>query len=250
MSRIIKIYGERNTNTNYLSKLVKLNLNATELPGIVPPALMRLQHKVPLFEHIRDLYFTVTYSRNLGWKHMVVKSEEDLAKYKKNDSNLVFLTITKNPYPWLLSLYRRPYHCKDRDSEMSFVNFLRAGWTTLRRENAPHTLNNPIELWNLKNKSYLSLNKDRTLNLTSEALLDNPDGIIQQISYRFGIEKLNEQFVNFDSSTKDQSKNTEYYRKYYLTEVWRKDLSSEAVQIINQSLDRTLMKVYGYKMLD
>ena len=37
MVKKIKVYGERNTNTNFLEQLIRLNLDVTQMPGVVPP---------------------------------------------------------------------------------------------------------------------------------------------------------------------------------------------------------------------
>lgn len=41
---VLKLYGERNTGTNYLTKLIDLNLDIEQLHGVVPSYIMRLQH--------------------------------------------------------------------------------------------------------------------------------------------------------------------------------------------------------------
>lgn len=61
MSKRVKIYGERNTNTNYLSQLIGLNLKAEEIPGVVPARIMALQRRLPGNELVRDLYFFFNY---------------------------------------------------------------------------------------------------------------------------------------------------------------------------------------------
>lgn len=94
MTKLIKIYGERNTNTNYMSKLIQINLNANELAGVVTPTIMMLQNLLPGKELVRDMYFYLTYRKNLGWKHTCVKPKNELYKYQLVNSNLVFLTIT------------------------------------------------------------------------------------------------------------------------------------------------------------
>ena len=78
--RRIKIYGERNTNTKFMRKLIDLNLDVEQLPGVVPPALRRALRLVPrrANELIRDLYFVLTFRQNLGWKHSLVRSPADL----------------------------------------------------------------------------------------------------------------------------------------------------------------------------
>ena len=54
MSRLIKIYGERNTNTNYLEKLIHLNLDAQQLPGVAPRYVKTIQKILPGKEWLRD----------------------------------------------------------------------------------------------------------------------------------------------------------------------------------------------------
>ena len=38
-------------------------------------------------------------------------------------------------------------------------------------------------------------------------------------------------------------------REYYLSEKWRRNLSGEAISIINESVDRNLMNHFGYDVL-
>src|SRR3990172_11475666 len=108
---IIKIYGERNTGTNYLDGLIQLNLNTELLRGVVPWYIEKLFNGS---EIAKDMYFKITYRENLGWKHSLVPSPEIIAKMHLQTKNLIILTITKNPYSWLLSLYRNPYHSKSK----------------------------------------------------------------------------------------------------------------------------------------
>jgi len=248
MSKLIKVYGERNTNTNYLSKLMELNLHMIEVPGIVPPVILKMQTILPSRELVRDIYFRLTYRKNLGWKHTSVKPQEELRKYKLVDSNIVFLTITKNPYSWLLSLYRNPYH-QYYDEKPSFESFLRNQWKTIGRDNIQGNLPSPIELWNIKNRSYLYLDVEKTLNITTESIFQDAGKIIQNISERFSIERKSAEFINYERSTKDKSKDSEYYRDYYLSEKWQENLSKEAIEIINDSVDKDLMTHFGYNVL-
>lgn len=151
MSKLIKIYGERNTNTNYLSKLIKLNLSVQEVAGTVPPTVMKLQNILPGNELVRDIYFYLTFGSNLGWKHTRVKPLEILKKYSMVKRGLGLVTITKNPYSWLMSLYRRPYH-QYYHEKPDFETFLQLPWTATGRDNTERVLKNPIE--NMEYKKY------------------------------------------------------------------------------------------------
>ena len=249
MNKLIKIYGERNTNTNYMSKLIKLNLDAHEIPGIVPDTIMKLQKRLPGNELVKDIYFYLTYGKNLGWKHTQVKSIEVLKSYAVlKNYNVAFITITKNPYSWLLSLYRRPYH-QYYTEKLDFETFLQRPWETIGRDNVKVSLKSPIELWNIKNLSYLHLKELNGLNIKTESIFEHPGNIIEQISHHFSIKKLSDKFINYDRSTKDESKDSKYYRDYYLNETWRNKISSEAIAIINGTIDKKLMSHFNYNLL-
>ncbi|ALS99249.1 hypothetical protein [Lacimicrobium alkaliphilum] len=248
MTKLIKIYGERNTNTNYMSRLIQLNLNIEEIPGVAPPYIRKLQRALPGKECVRDMYFYLTYRKNLGWKHTCAKTEDELRKYKVVNTDLVFLTITKNPYSWLLSLYRKPYH-QYYAKKQTFESFLQHQWRTIGRDNIKTDLKNPIELWNIKNKSYLRLNNDNTVRTKTEDIFKDPRAIIDNISERHAVEKKSEKFINHFRSTKDKKKTFAYYRDYYLSEKWREDLSPAAIAIINKHLDKDLMDYYKYEIL-
>jgi hypothetical protein len=248
MKKVIKVYGERNTNTNYLSALIGLNLHAIEVPGTAPHIVMKVQEILPGNELVRDIYFRLTYGSNLGWKHTLVKPQEELMKYRLAGSDLIFITITKNPYSWLLSLYRNPYHQYFKEKP-SFEAFLKREWETIGRDNVKGNLPNPIELWNVKNRSYLQLDIKKALNITTESMFQDAGEIVCRISERFSIERKSNEFIDYEHSTKDKSKDGAYYRDYYLSEKWRKDLSRDAIAIINDSIDKDLMAHFGYSIL-
>lgn len=237
----IKVFGERNTNTNYLEKLIELNLECEQLTGVAPDWIHKTQKYLLTKEAFADLYFDFTETKNLGWKH---KSVNNLV----NTSKTPIITITKNPYSWLLSLYRNPYHSVD-SNQCSFEEFITKPWPIMRRENISAKAINPIELWNLKNKSYLTLPKEIVLNSTTESLFENPQKVLEQISNQFNIPQKKGFYKNYDRSTKQTGKSTEYYRDYYLNQKWKKGLSSESIELINNLLDQDLMNHFGYEIL-
>ena len=249
MYDLLKIYGERNTNTNYLGRMLALNLDVQELPGVVPEYVHPIQQWMPGTEWVRDLYFSLTYKHNLGWKHSCVRSLDELQKVPIVQAGRVaFVTLTKNPYSWLLSLYRNPYNQRER-KKPSFEQFLQSTWKTQRRSGLTGKLDSPIELWNLKNASYSSLTPLNALHLRTEETFIDPAAIVEKIQQHFSLRRLAPAFVDYERSTKDRSKDTNYYRDYYLNEKWRESLSDEAVAIINDHLDHSLVADFGYKLL-
>jgi hypothetical protein len=249
MGRVkIKLYGERNTGTRYLERLLGLNLDAELLRGSVP---LRLQRLFGNNEAVRDLFFWLTYHRNLGWKHSMAPDPRTATRvWSRGEQALVFVTLTKNPYSWLLSLYRRPYHSRVKPG--TFAEFLVSPWPTVRRERAAVEFRNPIDIWNRKNGSYLRLQNGRnTVNLRYEDLLADPRSVVSQLCSRFSIKSRSPEFRNVFESTKDRhSKDNDYYRAYYLGEKWRLELTQEHLRIVNEYLDRELMCAFGYGLLD
>jgi hypothetical protein len=246
---LLKIYGERNTGTNYLSKLIDLNFRVNELPGVVPARIMYLQNRLPGKELVRDIYFQLTYKQNLGWKHTVVKPAKKLSKYSICKENIHFITVTKNPYSWLLSLHARSYH-QYYSEKPDFETFLKTPWKTVLRDNAPKLLESPARLWNLKNASYIQLDeKFSTLKLKYEPLLDNPLNILSEIEKEFSFEKKVDRFINYDQSTKEKGKDSEYYRDYYLNERWKEKLTPKSIEMINSLIDPDLMAYFNYEKL-
>ena len=59
--KLVKIYGERNTGTNYLSRLIHLNLDVEELPGIAPKKIVQLQNRLPGREWVKDMYLSLIH---------------------------------------------------------------------------------------------------------------------------------------------------------------------------------------------
>ena len=147
--QLIKLLGERNSGTNYLQKLIELNVDVDVLPGTAPPYVFRF---FPKSEFACDAYFMLTGTSNLGWKHAIAPFGNELVRIQERYPNLLFVTITKNPYSWLLSLHRHPYH--QRSAIGDFEEFLQSPWPTVKRERHPNPFPNPIIMWNEKNSSY------------------------------------------------------------------------------------------------
>lgn len=134
---------------------------------------------------------------------------------------------------------------------ISFEDFLKTRWQTTGRDNlGRRTLSSPIELWNLKNASYILLAEAfSTVQLTSEAIFLDAGNAIDQICRSFGLSKRTHQFQNYEQSTKDSTKDSHYYRDYYVKEKWRKNLSKTALALINARIDTDLMRRYGYELI-
>ena len=245
MAAFVKIFGERHTNTNYLQQLITLNLEVTQLPGVAPKHLRTLERWLP-FANFRDNYFDKHFHKHLGWKHACVDNQ----RLQQSDifKQCLFLTLTKNPYAWLVSLHRRPYHYLDTITGTNFKDFLQTPWQLLPREQITEQSLTPIELWNKKNYSYLSLASQYTLNLTSEALLEKPEQVVQHISERICL-PLKGSFQDITQSTKKTTKDRAFYKDYYLNQRWLSEYTEETLAIVNTSIDKELMQHFGYSII-
>ncbi len=241
MTQKIKLYGERHTNTNYLSKLIELNLDAQLVEGVVPTYIRTLERWTGS-ESLRDRYFQRTFSETLGWKHAAVPTGIDA-------DEVVFVTLTKNPYAWLLSMYRRPYH-QHYAQPPSLEEFLTLPWQTVGRENVADEVANPVQLWNLKNRSYFHLPSERSLHLRTEDTFLDASAVVARIAGTFAVPRSCEQFVDFQRSTKKLAdRDGEYYRDYYLNERWRAQLTQAALDLINAELDADLLQRFDYPLI-
>lgn len=92
----IKIYGERNTGTHYLMQLLLNHLDVIEKKG----SLLAVSTARP--------HLTLPCPGELGWKHRLA-SKEFLQEKGVSREMILIVTLTKNPYSWLLSLNKRSY---------------------------------------------------------------------------------------------------------------------------------------------
>ena len=206
----IKLYGERNTGTNWIAELVAVNLAVRQLPGVAPPFVRWLRRTLPgrASGWVPDLWFACTHKRNLGWKHGAVRTHA---------TRHPAVTITKNPYAWLLSLHRRPYQ-PSQPQGIDFETFLRTPWQTVGRDNMRRvTLETPVHLWNAKCRSYLGL--ENAVHIRYQDVLEAPEAFIDRLVDTFGLPRSPACFTNRTRSTKDPSRNFGWYRDYYLNEL-------------------------------
>lgn len=245
----LKIYGERNTGTNYLSQLLDLNFEIQQLPGVVPRSIGHMQHVLPGREWLRDAYFAASYGKNLGWKHCHVRPDLMRARFRGDLQRVAFVTLTKNPYSWLISLSRKPYHYQD-DRPDSLEVLIAKPWRTVGRDNMNKAVCDPVDLWNRKNASYLELAAHfPTVTLKYEELLASPLDAVRNIGLELGLERKSEQFVNYEKSTKDSAKSFDFYSNYYLSELWQDELATPVREAISKRLDGDLMRELGYEVL-
>ena len=180
--KYFKIYGERNSGTNYLYQLFRRNFN-----------LKYLGHH---------------WDSPFQWKHDILdytefKDSKDLA------DQTLFLHIYKNPYSWSISMHHKPHHmnhmCK---KEITMSEFLNSNWDEKNMFSSGSedidtiTVNlqsyeNVFDLRYKKMDSHLGLinHVDNFYSISYEDLLQNPDKILKSIRGQFELVK-NSNFLN------------------------------------------------------
>lgn len=87
----IKIYGERNSGTNFLEELLRSNCEKINI-------------------------LKTKYNCHSGWKH----GFPDISKYKIK-SNILFVFIIRDLESWLKSMFKNPYHFIPNDDILEFI---------------------------------------------------------------------------------------------------------------------------------
>jgi hypothetical protein len=209
--RFIKIYGEQNSGTIYLEWLLKKNLDATLL----------------------DSY-------DFGWKHRLAPSPEELTDKMKQE--VLFLCLVKNPYSWLISMHKRPYH-HDSLKTLSFLDFLKYSYGDYR---------NPVVLWNTKNASYVKMKEYVRYHeiIKYEDILGDPAGFVNLMADKYEFPKP-VLFKNINNLITNSHgiKSQKFHKDYYLNEEWRNNLRYDHVQQINEWLDKSLMEKLNYSIV-
>lgn len=244
----VKIVGERNSGTNLLEQLIVSNFDV-DLLKFSPSKFQLFLLKNVKYDVVQDLIHSAHQKKDLGWKHGI-PLVKNIDRFKQNQ--LAITSISKNPYAFLLSLYRRPYHFKGTLAP-TFSEFIKQPWISRRRDNCPtRTLSSPVELWNCKNAGYQRLSAQLAttfFKLKYEDLLLFPEQTLDQIKHHFQLIPLNDTYTLIESSTKGDRQNFADYAAYYGNENWKQNLTHDDVEEINQRLNHQLLAELGYELL-
>ena len=200
----IQIFGERNTGSNYLEKLVRINFPEIEI------------------------------SWEEGWKHWQDSELFDPNNNYIGDSNTLFLLIVRNPYDWLRSMKNKPHHIENPSD--NFSEFIREKQNTVHLDNIRNIDTNIISLRNRKNKgNRVLLNKVVNSKLIKyEELVKDPQKIMDSINNI--VNEVNYKFKPYNLVVGPaQGKTNKNYKKPKF-----EDINKEDINFINNNLDWTL----------
>ena len=255
----IKIFGERNTGTNWLEQIISRNYNVPLVhhKGIIRSELRREQNvfldkytgdvRKVLRERLIDAIFEGQRAQRLfGWKHSSVHYSHlsKIITFEKTG----FIFLVKNPYSFLKSLHARPYNSLVHIPE-SLDQFVTSPWLTLSRDcTSEPLLKSPLELWNSKVASYLSFMEmcKNSLIVRYEDILEDQELIFHLVKKKFKVRPLSTQKVI--KSTKDEGMKLEDYKRKYLECDPREGFEVQTLRYLDSLVDRDLIKFFDYRL--
>ena len=257
----LKIYGERNTGTNYLQKLVANNYYCDFLNGVTQGTYYRnlaralrsngVKNSIEILQDYQDKEHFRKVSSDYGWKHACAPI--DVIAESQHKFNTLFLILIKNPYTWISSLYKNPYDWLGGRYPVSIDEFVKHKWDLTKRDNINEkSLNSPIELYTKKYASYIELTRKFPENvhiIKYEDLISNPEITINFLKSSFTqIDAQN--FKNIEDSTKKNSnENFLDYRKKYLETPVSKIVSKSIIERVNYFIPDQIFEHYNYLRL-
>lgn len=223
----IKIHGLQRSGTNYLTMLVNENLENTE-------CLVNAG----------------------GWKHGHYCAPWVLGR------EVHVLTIVKNPYSWLVSLYK--YWSNNKHmvgpnlTGVSFDQFVRNKTEFERQQGIPflYRAANPVQFWNDMNFHWMSIRIDskKSLMIPYEFLLENTEEVIKSIGIEFGIktkENFNYTDCKFEAGEEKPTidKNSKVEKEYYKEKKYLSFYNTDLLNFVNCQLDQYVLGSLGYSIV-
>ena len=249
----VKVFGERNTGTNFLNALIRSNVvdakvleHGNNSEGDAQIKRFPPEYSMVVDERMRDHLRMREFHENFGFKHAFVDRKRLETSPKFSDT--LFLFITRNPYYFLTSLFRRPYSIVPNPApDASFDEFLRQPILLHEREYYDYpVVESPVHLWSLKTKNVLSAHREipNSVLLKYEDLVANPHGHLASMA-EMGLKTKAELSVPNYSTKGDPLSFRDYQRRtqeYNPTDHY----SRENLKFVRDSLDLDMCAQLGY----
>lgn len=180
-----------------------------------------------------------------AWKHAAPYFDQS---YAKAEAKVVF--VVKNPYSWMVSLYKRPHHAKGISCE-TLEQFVDYPWLTQPKDRVDTVLNSPMCLWNEKLRAYADFQDCCNIpfyQFSFEDFIRFPVKTMATALAFFDIDSTGLAAISMPAKRK--SFKTEDLQDFYTKEKWRQRLTRQSVALINQHTNWQVAKRFGYEMLD
>lgn len=263
MDRIVKVFGERKTAARASIQM----LDAAE--GIRCVGHMGVPDEVldPFDEKLKR----VVAVQKGPWKRIYKEAIKDLradllgpvgawthsaptynSAFRDHGVSVIFMV--RNPYSWILSLYRTPKHTMGHCGG-TLDEFLTFPWLPVGRDNVkPGVLSSPMELWSLKLRAYRKFRarakkeEVKSTQVKFEDFAAFPISSLGQALKRLDIPA--DGLKALSRSQKPLCGIPEERRTYHVREFWQSELTARNVELINAFVDWDLAEIYGYQPMD
>ncbi|NOR63105.1 MAG: hypothetical protein GQ535_11515 [Rhodobacteraceae bacterium] len=253
--RKVKVFGERNTGTRAVVRMLRAHKGVSV--GFPNPKTAELEHlerrvheklegfALELFTDALDDMRRKPLGGHSAWKHAAPIVDDS---YAAKNASVLFLV--RDPYSWIAALFRNPYHARAPLPD-TLAGFLAQPWLTVQRENIAPILLSPMELWNLKLRAYRDFSNAAPVPSTVlhfEPFVLDPVGELTAALQKFGIPSKG--LVEAEAPTKKLGVSRETRQNYYKTKAWEQEISAEAAQMINECVDWEVAAAFGYHRRD
>jgi hypothetical protein len=222
--KYFKIYGHLRTGTNYISSLIINNFLETTI-------FMNIggwKHgKIIEYPNNDELVNTV---------NIITKKNIDIYKtinlFKNN--NVKFIVMIKNPYMWICSVSIFTKKVINRRFVIKYITH----WNDIYSNY----------------KDYIECGKAHLVKY--ETLLQEPHETLENIKNKYNLTKKNLEYIlenNILCANNDtnigKTKNMLFNKNKYISPNIKNHLSNDIINIINENIDKTLMKFYEYEIV-
>jgi len=171
----------------------------------------------------------------------VVKSHQ-FPEYTNGDIHII---LVKNPYSWLLSLWKKPhgsFQFRQKYINLHFDEFLRTEWRGYP---------NAVERFNDIYNAYIDFLEDRgnAFLVRSEDLQRDPEKVLNDICTHYDIKSRPFKNINKEVNSGGNLVGKFDRLNYYLSEEWREKLSPQDIAFINKNIDTKIFDFFNYEKL-
>jgi len=247
----LKIFGERNTGSNYLHQVCARNFlvvllrgDVQEIWGLGRRIAAQMGNQFLVRHTLHDLEIRRILRSDFGWKHAApeldVINASEIAKYTR------FVVLTKHPYSWLKSLHRNPYSFRTPDPD--FSRFIRSDFPINGSDGLPGVKDcSPPALLRHKALAYRRLlhSRNDAIHLRYEDLIQDFDAAMRRLQPR--IFRKTESFLNVDMDVKGQKRQLADFQRQYSLDSVREGIRDEDIGFIRSEIGEDMFAFLGYE---
>ena len=240
----IKVFGERHTGTRAVIRMLYDHSRQRQgFTGAGQGGQKRRWKKGFDKELYKDAIEDIR-RRNYGgvsaWKHAAPMIDGSYAAQKR-----AVLFLVRDPYSWMVSFHRKPYHARAPVPQMSA--FLQQPWPSVQRDNVAAVLPSPMALWTEKLRAYRAFLQAKPVPagvLHFEDFVLDPVAALGAAMADLGVDPKG--LRTLARPTKSWGLSEVERVVHYKSEAWRASLSPAAASQITDLVDWEVAAYFGY----